>query len=354
MNDLSVVVPAYNEENVQEAMSQLDSLDEFSFVSETYLVDDHSTGESREAITDYLEDNETRIKVATMLENSNKVGAIEEAVRHTKSDYTLVMDADLRIDELQNVENAVKELEENDYDALSFKVWPDYEDPTLVGGIIDRLHDLDYASKRNIEQATSNVFSMNGGALYRTEVLEESLNRHSGIFVGEDSELASILNFELECDVLYSDEISFETETPSTSLEHLEQKKRWEEGASRTFSEHRDEYISEILSFSPVGKSLIYKGAKSAFPYALTASLGAATLTDNPDLAVGILGASYMGDLGHTLGHGFYSQRNNQLKDENALKSSPLKPLQHGAEFLYSNLSSLNELSRNFIENQKR
>ncbi len=350
MSNLSVVVPAYNEENIQETMSQLDSLDEFSFVSETYLVDDCSTKENREAITDYLENNETRIKTVTMLENSNKVGAIEEAVRHTNSDYALVMDADLRIDELKNVEYAVNELEENSYDALSFKVWPDYEDSTLVGSIIDRLHDLDYASKRNVEQATSNVFSMNGGALYRTDVLEESLDRHSGIFSGEDSELASILNFELDCEVAYSDEISFETETPSTSLEHLEQKKRWEEGASRTFSEHRDEYFSEMLSFSPVGKSLMYKGAKSAFPYALTASLSAAALTDNPDLAIGILGASYVGDLGHTLGHGFYSQRNNQLKDENAIKFSPLKPLQHGVEFLYSNFSSLNELPRNLVK----
>jgi len=277
----SLVVPAYNEEDViDDTLDHLTHLE--SYFDEIYLIDDASTDSTQERIAEYVRENDTGVKVSYMRENGNKVGAIEEAVRHADSDNVVLTDADTRLETPEAVEDAEEYMDQNGYGALAFKVIPDDSPEGFIDSIWNKLQDFDYAMGRALADYTTgerlrldpddkNVRCIAGaGGMYDTEVLEEALQHHSGKHAGDDMETTAITQLLLDNDVDYFSDVEFETEVPKEYSELKDQRVRWNRGAIQAFSNHPKDYLKEAATMSRYGQTVAYEaGITAAAPVLL-------------------------------------------------------------------------------------
>jgi len=347
----SLVVPAYNEEDVIE--DTLDHLSELEpHFDEIYLMDDASTDSTQHKIEQYLQENNTEIKAAYMGENGNKVGAIEEAVKHTDSDNVVLTDADTRLEAPDAVEDAEEYMDENDYGALAFKVVPDDSPEDLVDSIWNRLQDFDYAIGRALADYTTgerlrldpddkNVRCIAGaGGMYGTEVLQEALQHHSGKHAGDDMETTAITQLLLDEDVDYFSDVEFETEVPKEYSELKHQRTRWSRGSIQAFSNHPKEYLKEAATMSRYGQTIAYE---ASFTAAAPALIGKAALElSQGDMAQAAESFAlwYGVDAGFTTGLGAYSLKKDELEDKKNLGLSPVMPLYRAGTFFPAKIAS--------------
>jgi len=206
-----------------------------------------------------LEENETEVKVAYMRENGDKVGAIEEAVRHVDTDNVVLTDADTRLKTPDNISGAEEYIEDNELGALAFKVVPDDSSEGIIESAWNRLQDFEYAmgraqadnttgEKLRLDPSDKNVRCIAGaGGMYVTEVIEEALEHHSGRHAGDDMEATGITQLILDQDVDYLSDVEFETDVPKEYLKLKDQRVRWNRGAIQALSQHPDEYLGEVL-----------------------------------------------------------------------------------------------------------
>ncbi len=326
----SLVVPAYNEEDIIE--DTLDHLTELEpYFEEIYLMDDASTDASHEIIDEYLREHDTDVKVAYMRENGDKVGAIQEAVKHTDTDNVVLTDADSRLLTPEKIKEAEEYLGEKGYGALAFKVVPDDSPEGLIDEFWNRLQDFDYAMGRALADYTTgeklrinpedkNVRCIAGaGGMYDTEVLEEALENHSGRHAGDDIETTAITQLLLDENVDYFRDVKFETEVPKEYTELKDQRKRWSRGAIQAFSERPREYLREAATFSRYGQTVTYEAGITA---AAPVFLGKAALdVSQGDIAQAAdsLALWYGLDTAFTAGIGAYSLNKNELEDSKTL-----------------------------------
>lgn len=347
----SLVVPAYNEEDVIE--DTLDHLNELQpYFEEIYLVDDASTDSTQKLVSEYIEDHDTDVKVAYMRENGDKVGAIEEAVKATNTDNIVLTDADTRLETPEEIQNAEEFMDSNDYGALAFKVVPDDSPEGLVDNLWNKLQDFDYAMGRALADYTTgeklrldpddkNVRCIAGaGGMYDREVLEEALEKHSGKHAGDDMETTVITQLLLDENVDYFSDVKFETEVPKEFIELKNQRTRWSRGSIQAFSEHPKEYIKEATSFSRYGQTVTYEAGITA---AAPVILGKAAF----DASQGDLGQAantaafwYGLDTAFTAGLGSYSLKKDEFEDNKTLALAPLMPAYRAATFFPAKIGS--------------
>ncbi|EGQ43710.1 MAG: glycosyltransferase involved in cell wall biogenesis [Candidatus Nanosalina sp. J07AB43] len=281
MAESSLIVPAYNEEDViEDTLTHLDKIS--CYFEEVYLMDDASTDSTQERIHNYLQDHDSDVKVAYMREKQDKIGAIEEAVRHIDSETVFLTDADTRLVTPEEVEAAEKYVQENDYGAVSFAVRPGESAGEAIDKMWNKLQDFDYAMGRALTDYTTgdklrldsedkNVRCIAGaGGMYKTEVLENALEHHSGRHAGDDIETTLITQQILDEDINYFNEVELETNVPKEYPELLKQRTRWAEGAIQSFSEHPRQHLNEIKSLSRYGQVMAYEaGITAAAPVML-------------------------------------------------------------------------------------
>lgn len=361
----SLIVPAYNEEEViEDALDHLTELE--PYFDEIYLMDDASTDFTHERIEEYLQENETNVKVAYMRENGDKVGAIEEAVRHTDTDNVVLTDADTRLETPEQIEVAERHMEENSYGALAFKVVPDDSPESLIDSFWNRMQDFDYAMGRALADYTTgeklrldpedkNVRCIAGaGGMYDTQVLEEALEHHSGKHAGDDMETTGITQLLVDEDVDYFSDVEFDTEVPKDYLTLKDQRKRWSKGSIQAFSEHPKEYLKEAASLSRYGQTVAYEaGITAAAPVFLGKAAFEASQGDLAQ-ASNSLALWYGVDAAFTTGLGAYSLKKDELEDKKILGLSPIMPLYRAGTFFPAKIGSQTETLKEKIDEANR
>lgn len=99
MKKLSVIIPAYNEQNtIYEVLTRVHSVQLVSGIEkEIIVVNDRSTDNTQSEITRFTEDFPGIIRVILHKENSGKGGAVHTGIENATGDYIIFQDADLEL-----------------------------------------------------------------------------------------------------------------------------------------------------------------------------------------------------------------------------------------------------------------
>jgi glycosyltransferase involved in cell wall biosynthesis len=97
---LSIIIPAYNEENtISYVLNRIKNLVfpvDFQIDKEIILVNDGSTDKTSKIIREF--GNDDAFKVITLHQNLGKGSAIKTGLEHVVGDYVIIQDADLELD----------------------------------------------------------------------------------------------------------------------------------------------------------------------------------------------------------------------------------------------------------------
>ncbi|MEO8393864.1 MAG: TIR domain-containing protein [Chloroflexota bacterium] len=184
-NDLSILVPMFNEENVIGAT--LEKLVKRGFHNRFRIIvcDDDSTDNSvKEA--ESKADGYKSIRVIQNKPNGKKIGAIKTALKHISTPYVLLMDADSMIIELKegNLDDVVEDMRKRNLAAMGFRIKP------YSRNLIESLQRLEYLL---FTDAIRRLFHVTGcltgqAVIWSVDDLKTVLAQHSGIFEGDDLE----------------------------------------------------------------------------------------------------------------------------------------------------------------------
>jgi glycosyltransferase involved in cell wall biosynthesis len=117
--DISIVIPAYNEEeSLQELIQKLShTLQTLDKECEIIIVDDGSTDETLSTLKK-LKRDVPLLKILSFRKNYGKSAALSEAFKWADGDYVITMDADLQ-DDPEEIPNLISTLESGNYDLVS-------------------------------------------------------------------------------------------------------------------------------------------------------------------------------------------------------------------------------------------
>lgn len=243
-----IIIPAYNEESV--IYNTLKS--NLKHASEIVVIDDRSTDKTWSEIKRFSKDFPTaKIKKVRMKSNGKKVLSIKsvlKALPHSIK-YIILLDADSTLHASQtDLVKACKKLEENNFGAASFKIMVKNKD-TILG----KIFDIESHIREFLNSFVSKCYKLRcvpgGGSVFKRAILENALKRHSGEFFGEDLETTAIV-MENEHKIGYFPKIVSKTIVPSTILNVLKQRIRWEAGAMRVYIQKLNFYLENFLEFN--------------------------------------------------------------------------------------------------------
>lgn len=350
-SDSSLIVPAYNEEEViRDTLEHLEGLT--PYFEDVYLVDDASTDGTHDEIEKYLAENDSDVKVTYMRENGDKIGAISGAAKHCNSENIVLTDADTRLMDPERIEGAQQHMEENGYGALAFKVVPDSSGSGILDKIWDRAQDFDYAigramsdyttgKKLRIDEDDKNVRCIAGaGGMYNREVFNEAMEHHSGNHAGDDIETTAITQLVLGEDVDYFEDIEFQTDVPKDLDTLTDQRQRWSRGAIQAFSQHPKKHLNEAKDLSRYGQTIAYEaGITSAAPVLLGKAAFEASQGDFAQTADSV--KMYVAAEGvFSGGAGLYAGLKGEFKDKATAASVAVMPFYRPATFFPAKLGS--------------
>lgn len=101
MQKLSIIIPAYNEENTIEQLLEKVKIVELpkGIVKEIIIINDCSTDGTALIVDKYIKNNSAMdIKILTNNVNKGKGYSIRKGIEHAKGDYLIIQDADLEYD----------------------------------------------------------------------------------------------------------------------------------------------------------------------------------------------------------------------------------------------------------------
>lgn len=138
---VSIIMPAYNSERF--ISDSIDSVIDQSYQNwELLIVDDKSTDNTPAIIQGYL-DNDQRIYLKILEENSGAAVSRNNAVERANGKYLAFLDSD-DLWEPDKLSNQIKFMEENDYGFTSTSFEEINEDNQLSGNITKSHKKLDY------------------------------------------------------------------------------------------------------------------------------------------------------------------------------------------------------------------
>jgi len=165
--DISVVVPAYNEEeSLQELIQKLSHiLHDLDKKCEIIIVDDGSTDQTL-ATSKELKKDFPLLKILSFRKNYGKSAALSEAFKLSDGDYVITMDADLQ-DDPKEIPNLISALESGNYDLVSG--WKKKRHDPISKTVPSRIFNFVTAKISGI-----NIHDFNCGLkIYRKEVAKD-------------------------------------------------------------------------------------------------------------------------------------------------------------------------------------
>jgi cellulose synthase/poly-beta-1,6-N-acetylglucosamine synthase-like glycosyltransferase len=256
-NKVALVIPQYNESSSN--LNFIQRLDYYRYTARQYgslvdvvLIDDGSTDNSLQILSEYAEFYEGCFHVAKISANSNKVGALFLAARELTHDFIFFSDFDTDLAGLEHLRETCRRLaQDGQWMGCYFKMVP-LEDDTLL----TRYQIAEYSFLRNLyrfHRRDASVPVMPGaGCMYKREVILMIFAEHSGLRSGEDRESA-VIGQRLGYKVLYQNKVRIITRTPPGLSYLLRQRIRWNLGYLETVYFERDFYLSSVKSLSVMG-----------------------------------------------------------------------------------------------------
>lgn len=278
MSNIAVIIPEYNEPNLEERLGIFNELGKhLDGYATVVVVDDASTNGNRQRLARYVAEKNPQFHAFYMESNGQKVGAIKAAVKELPSDVDTVV-----LTDIDGSVNATPQALEQIRSELQ-------SSQSLVGGTLrlkpanrknplERLQVTEYEVSRAMMrflQGEGKSFCIPGAsAVYKRDVLEKLLEQHSGRHNGDDKELTA-LAMKNGGNLKYWDTAEVETIVPSNAKSLFKQRVRYALGALETYSKEFPFYIKQALSAFK-GKRFGFMTAMEiygavAFPFAVYA-----------------------------------------------------------------------------------
>jgi len=254
--DMAMLIPQFNEGSKDGFECRLAYFDSFARKYQdsidVVLIDDGSTDASMHKINAYQKANDTKLYIASISPNAQKVGALFKTILNVDHPYIILSDFDTDIKGIEELlVNAVMLKRDPDLMGCYFKMVP-FEGT----GNVFAFQQLEYALQRSIysfHKREGSVRVMPGAAsCYKRKALLSIYSAHSGLRNGEDRE-ATLLGLKMKYKTMYLDSVLAMTRPPLSFSALVNQRIRWNLGYFETFDKERDYYLKQIGKLNRFG-----------------------------------------------------------------------------------------------------
>jgi len=238
--DVSLIIPAYNEEDgIEKTIKSCLSLN-YSGKLQIIVVNDCSIDDTLKVANKY----KNRITIVDMKKNGGKAAAVNSGLKEVKYDFVGVIDADSRVSS-KSVKNAIKlffQVKEDEVGAVICKMRPDNED----GSLLERIQLIEYMMVGLIRSMSASIRTLHltPGVLsiYRMKILKK-LGGFDKNNLTEDFEIGVRIR-KAGYLVEYSHLSPVFTNTPNKFSIFLKQRIRWSRGFLQTHKKHKDIFFN--------------------------------------------------------------------------------------------------------------